>query len=259
MGLGPAAVVSAAAVFAAWWARTLTASGAIAAWSVGVLILHHTGWQGGAVLAAFFISSNLVSRAGPRAPATLDPKSDRRDGWQVYANGGAAAIGAAVSPPDLWGIWIVTAALAAAAADTWATSVGIRSRAPARLVWSGRMVPAGTSGGVTPAGSAAAAAGALVVAATGAIAAGEPLLLPVGTLVGFLGMVADSTLGARVQGRFHCPRCDEASEWRVHRCGASTTRQGGLAWLNNDGVNFVATVLAACAGWAAWYWLSPHS
>ena len=260
MPLGLAAAVSAAVALIAWRARTLTTSGALAGGTVGFLILHSTGWPGGAVVAVFFISSNLISRIGARTPATLDPKSDRRDLWQVCANGGAAAIGAALSPPQTsLAIWIVTASLAAAAADTWATSVGTRSRSEPRLLWSRRRVPAGTSGGMTPAGTAAAAAGALLVAAAGAFAADASLLLLVGTLIGFLGMVMDSALGALVQGRFHCPRCDEASEWRVHRCGGLTTRRGGLAWLDNDGVNFAATALAACAAWAAWHWLSPHT
>ena len=226
---------------------------------VGVLILDGSGWHGGAVLAAFFVSSNLISRLGSRTAVGLDAKNDRRDGWQVFANGGAAAIGALLSPPNSpAGLWAVTAALAAAAADTWATSVGIRSRAPPRLLWFGRTVPAGTSGGMTPAGTAAAVVGALVVAAVGALTAGSSLLLPVGTLIGFLGMVADSAAGAFLQGRFHCPRCDQASEWPVHRCGTSTTRKGGVAWLNNDGVNFLATALAACAGWVAWLWLGSR-
>ncbi len=250
-------VVSAGAAFAAWRARTLTPSGALAAWTVGVLVLRGTGWQGGAVLAAFFVSSNLVSRVRPRAaPPGLDPKSDRRDHWQVYANGGAAALGAGLGLLDnALGIWLVTAILAAAAADTWATSIGSRSRVLPRLPWSGRSVPAGSNGGMTLLGTAGGAAGALMVAGTGAIAADMPLLLPIGTLIGFLGMVADSTLGALLQGRFHCPACDAASEWRVHRCGAATLREGGLAWLNNDGVNFVATALAGCAAAAVWRWL----
>jgi uncharacterized protein (TIGR00297 family) len=257
--LGLAAIVSAAAALAAWWAGTLTARGAAVAWLIGVVILHRSSWQGGTVLAAFFVSSNLISRVGRRMPAELDLKGDRRDGWQVLANGGAAAVGAALSPPaSLLGIWMVTAAFAAAAADTWATSVGALSRVPPRLLGLGRIVPAGTSGGMTVIGSAGAAGGALLVATCGAVASGMPLLLPVATLIGFLGMVADSMLGAVFQGRFQCPRCNEASEWRVHRCGASTTRKGGLAWLNNDGVNFLATALAACAAWLAWHWLSPH-
>lgn len=250
-------VVSALAAFAAWRARTLTLSGALAAWTVGLLVLWGTGWQGGAVLAAFFVSSNLVSRVGSRAaPAGLDPKCDQRDHWQVYANGGAAAFGAGFGVIDnALGIWLVTAILAAAAADTWATSIGSRSPVLPRLAWSGRPVPAGSSGGMTRLGTAGGAAGALIVAGTGAIAAGMPLLLPVGTLIGFAGMVADSALGALLQGRFHCPACNVASEWRVHRCGAATIRESGKAWLNNDGVNFVATALAGCAAAAVWRWL----
>ncbi len=211
------------------------------------------------MLAAFFISSNLVSRVRPLvAPPGLDPKSDRRDLWQVYANGGAAALGAGVGLSNgPLAIWLVTATLAAAAADTWATSVGAWSRVPPRLPWSGRTVPAGSSGGMTLLGSAGAAVGALIVAGTGAIAAGMPILLPVATLIGFFGMVTDSTLGALLQGRFHCPACDLPSEWRVHRCGAGTIQEGGIAWLNNDAVNLAATALAGCAALGAWCWLSP--
>jgi uncharacterized protein (TIGR00297 family) len=252
-----AAIVSAGVAWTAWRAGTLTRSGAWAAWSVGALVLLGTGWEGGVVLAAFFVSSNLVSRVGPRGDhSALDPKSDRRDLWQVYANGGPAALGAITAPPDAHlGIWLVTASLAAAAADTWATSVGVRSRRAPRLVWSGRTVPPGTSGGVSWAGSAGAAAGALIVAGAGALAAGVPLLLPVGTLIGFAGMVGDSLIGGLLQGRFHCSQCNQASEWPVHRCGSSTVRRAGLGWLNNDGVNLIATALAACAAAAAWWWL----
>jgi uncharacterized protein (TIGR00297 family) len=183
----------------------------------------------------------------------LDPKGDRRDHWQVYANGGPAALAAIAAPADTGlAIWLVTASLAAAAADTWATSIGQLSQTPPRLLWSGHTVPAGTSGGVTLAGSAGAAAGAAMVAATGAFSAGLPFLFPVATLIGFVGMLADSLLGGVLQGRFHCPRCDQPSEWRVHRCGSATVRRAGLAWLNNDGVNFLATALAACAGLAVW-------
>lgn len=219
-----------------------------------MLILRGTGWQGGAVLAAFFVSSNLISRIGKHVPVALDAKGSRRDAWQVVANGGAAAIGAALGRP--WSIWVVTAALTAAAADTWATSVGIRSKVPPRLLGFGPAVPAGTSGGMTPAGTIGGLAGALVIAAVAAFVVRSPTLLPVATLIGFLGMVADSLFGAFLQGRYHCPVCDEASEWTVHRCGAFTTRKGGIAWLNNDGVNFAATALAACAGWAAWNWIA---
>jgi uncharacterized protein (TIGR00297 family) len=243
----------------AYRAATLTGSGALAAWLVGTLVLHGTGWQGGGVLAAFFVSSSLVSRGAP-APPGLDPKGDRRDHRQVLANGAVAAGGAllGLGNPEL-GVWLLTSALAAAAADTWATAFGARSAVPPRLILDGRVVPPGTGGGITPLGSAGAAAGAVLVAATGAIAAGTPALLPVAALVGFGGMVLDSALGAAAQGKFRCVECGERSEWRVHRCGRPTAHEGGLAWLDNDGVNLAAGAGAAVVAWGAWAWLCPCS
>jgi uncharacterized protein (TIGR00297 family) len=226
----------------------------LAAWTVGALILHGTGWEGGAVLAAFFVSSNLISR--PADGPLLDAKDDRRDAWQVYANGGPAALAAAMAGWDTGlRLWLVTASLAAAAADTWATSVGTRSRLPPRLLWSGHRVPPGTSGGVTLAGSIGAVAGALVVASTGALVSGRPLLAPVGTLIGFLGMLADSAVGGALQGRFYCSRCNQPSEWRLHRCGSTTELSGGLAWMTNDVVNVLATGLALGGAALVWRWV----
>ena len=238
-------------------ARGLTPRGGLAAWLVGTLVLAGTGWAGGAVLAAFFVSSTLVSRLAP-PPPELDPKGNRRDARQVLANGGLAAALALVGRQDPGlGLWLVTGTLASAAADTWATSVGALSRTPPRSIVGGQRVPRGASGGITPAGSLGAALGAALVSAV-AVAAGAPaVLLPAGTLVGFLGMAADSLLGATLQARFHCPACDRPSEWPVHRCGTPTIHRGGISWLDNDAVNGAATALAAALAFAIWAWRCP--
>jgi uncharacterized membrane protein len=211
------------------------------------------------VLAAIFLSSALIS-AGAPAPAELDPKGNRRDPRQVLANGGVAAGLALLGRTDpALGLWLVTGTLAAAAADTWATALGARSRVLPRLLWSGRRVPAGTNGGITPLGCLGAAAGAVLVAGTGAAAGGLPALLPAGALIGFAGMLADSWLGGSLQGRFHCPACDRPSEWPVHRCGTATLHRGGFRWLDNDRVNLGATAVAAALAALAWAWLCPCS
>jgi len=239
---------------AAWRAGTLTGAGGWAAGLVGTMVLTGAGWAGGAVLAAFFLSSNLLSRLAP-AVEGIDAKGDRRDTRQVLANGGVAALGAlaGLSDPRL-GLWLVTGSLAAAAADTWATAAGGLSSAPPRLLWSRRIVPRGSSGGMTTAGNLGAGGGALVVSVTGAIGAADPALIPAGMVIGFVGMIADSALGATLQGRFHCPACGVPSEWPVHRCGTTTARQGGLPWLDNDGVNLAATSLGALLALGAWAW-----
>ena len=248
-----AAAVAAAVALAGWRAGSLTGDGAVAATVVGTLVLAGTGWEGGLVLAAFFVSSSAIGRLLP-APAG-DAKGERRDRHQVVANGGPAALAALVGNFDAaLALCMVTGSLAAAAADTWATSVGgLSPRAPRRLLFGASVAP-GTSGGMTAVGTLGGLAGAALVAITGGLAGGGVRLAVVGTLVGFAGMVADSALGAAAQGRFYCPACDAASEWPVHRCGARTIRRGGFAWLDNDGVNLAATLFAALLAGLAWRW-----
>jgi len=246
-----------AVAWLAWKAGTLTAAGALGAATIGTLILYGSGWQGGAVLAAFFVGSNLVSRLdGHAAVAHLDTKGHRRDLWQVYANGAPAAVGALAGRTDpMLGVWLVTASLAAAAADTWASSVGTHLGMQPRLLGFGPVVPVGTSGGMTVAGTAGACAGAMIVAGVGALTTHLPLLLPWGALIGVAGMTLDSLTGALLQGRFRCPACDQPSEWRIHHCGSVTKLTSGVSWLNNDGVNFLTTSLAAVAALVLWQWL----
>ncbi|HEU5050411.1 MAG TPA: DUF92 domain-containing protein [Gemmatimonadales bacterium] len=233
----------------------LTPRGAALAALVGTLLLAAAGWAAGAALAAFFVSASAVSRL-ESGRTLLDPKGHRRDQWQVLANGGAAAAGAVIAAaagaPRL-ALWAGTAALAAAAADTWATSLGSLSRRLPRHLVTGRPVPPGTGGGVTVAGTAGALAGAALVAAAAASVSRDPALFPAGVMIGMTGMLADSVLGGTVQARFTCPACRLASEWPRHRCGAATVHEGGFRWLTNDWVNGMATALAALggAGWLA--------
>lgn len=236
--------------------RSLSVGGAMAAGVVGALVLAGTGWRGGAILVVFFVTSSALSRrVRPRTPPTGDPKGDERDAWQVLANGGPAAVGGVLEwlAPGA-GYWALTSALAVAAADTWATAIGGRSLRPPRLLLSRRVVEPGTNGGVTWAGSAGGLAGATLLGACGAMAVRDPFLLPVAGGIGVGGMLLDSLLGERWQGRFRCPACQEASERRRHRCGTATAPAGGLHWLTNDGVNALATLAGALAGALAWWW-----
>ena len=76
-----------------WAARALTVSGALAATVVGVAILLGAGWPGAAVLGAFFILGSAIGRILGRGRPAGDAKGERRDAWQVLANGGCAALG----------------------------------------------------------------------------------------------------------------------------------------------------------------------
>ena len=242
----------------AWLARGVTASGALAAGIVGFLVLWATGWPGGAVLAVFFVSSSLVSRAGARRAGASDARGEQRDHVQVLANGGAAALGACAERwfPGL-GLWLVTGALSAAAADTWATGLGAFSPRQPRDLLRGVPVARGTSGGVSLTGTLGGLVGAVLVSGVAAVASGDAALLLVCSSIGVGGMALDSLLGAARQARFECPACLVPSERRVHRCGTRTRLVGGWSWLDNDGVNALMTTVAGAAAGISFIMLHP--
>jgi uncharacterized protein (TIGR00297 family) len=251
-----AALVAGAGAALAWLLRALTPGGAAAAWVVATIICATLGPAGLVLLAAFFIPASALSRLFP-PPAPFDAKGDRRDATQVLANGGAAA-GAALLErwwPGL-GLWAAAAALAAASADTWATTFGVWSRRVPRSIMDGTPVPPGTSGGVTVPGSVAGAAGAAALGVTAALATGEVAPGIAAALLGTAWMFGDSILGAGAQARFHCPACAHATERPVHRCGTPAAHTGGWRWLTNDGVNLLATTGAALDGALAWWLFS---
>ncbi|HTV92033.1 MAG TPA: DUF92 domain-containing protein [Verrucomicrobiae bacterium] len=224
----------------------LTTSGAIAAAFIGAAVLIGAGWQGAAVLLAFFIPSTLLSRVGrTRKRALVDiGKQGARDVWQVLANGGAAAVAILLSLR--YGAPLLAAfagAFAAASADTWATEIGTLARGAPRSILTGRPLAPGISGGITAQGSLAQIAGALVVAVVAAlvnVAALWPVLLG-----GVAGSIVDSILGATLQTLRYCPACARECETDPHACGTPTAIRRGLRWFDNDAVNFTATVCGA--------------
>jgi uncharacterized protein (TIGR00297 family) len=193
--------------------KWLTAAGAAAALAVGTATVWGTGWRGLLLLLAFFVSGSLLTRGG-----------GRRNARQVVANGGVAAVAALV------GSWPAFAgAVAAAAADTWATEIGAYSRTTPRLITSGATVPRGANGGITLLGTAGGVLGAAVIGGlTWVLGPHDLRLAGVVAVAGVAGMLIDSLLGATAQGPF------------------------GDRWLDNDAVNLAMTLAGAGIAAAGW-------
>jgi uncharacterized membrane protein len=66
-----------------------------------------------------------------------------------------------------------------------------------------------------------------------------------GVAGGVAGTLADSVLGATVQGRYRCATCGRDLERPHHRCAGRATRSGGIGWIDNDVVNLLATTVGA--------------
>ena len=267
-------LLSAGMALLGYWRRALSVSGAIGAVLVGTLIFGLGGWEWGLLLITFFVSSSWLSRfreADKAQSVDKFAKGSRRDIGQALANGGVGAILAVVyvryPEPLLFAGFV--GVMATVNADTWATELGILSRVPPRLITSGEGVPPGTSGGVTSLGIWASVAGAMLIGtvATASVQLGSLLsgngwslraisysLLAV--IGGLIGSLFDSLLGSTVQGIYYCDHCEKETESPVHHCGHSTRPLRGWGWLNNDLVNFVASLVgglvAASLAWILW-------
>ena len=246
------AVAATAIALVAHRVRTLSVSGALAAILVGSVAVS-AGWSWGALIVIYFVAAVLLSRLGraekERLTGGVVAKGGARDATQVAANGGVFAASLLVgqlAAHRIGGTMAIAAlgALAASAADTWATEIGTLHGGTPRSVLTLRRLPAGTSGAVSAVGSLAMIAGSAFVALVARWIA-LPDAVFIVTVAGVAGALADSLLGATLQERRWCPACRQASERRVHDCGVPTSLAGGREWIDNDGVNVIATVVGA--------------
>lgn len=271
IGLG--LVLSAAIGLLAYRRDSLTKSGVAGAILTGTAIFGFGGWTWGIVLIAFFVSSTALShfRRADKVPMSEKfAKGERRDLAQTLANGGfgallAIAVLVFVDLPgqprqgNLLYVYLTLAyfgAMASANADTWATELGVLSQTPPRLITTGRPVAPGTSGGITAYGTLAALAGSAfigltaflliqvaAVATTGSLLLSDLPVLWIASLAGLVGSLFDSLLGATIQAMYWCDTCGKETERTLHSCGTSTRPLRGWAWMNNDVVNFAASMV----------------
>jgi uncharacterized protein (TIGR00297 family) len=244
----PPALVS----FVALQRKSLTTDGALAATLTGSVVGLSGGWHWSATLLTFFATSSALSKVNQQRKAGLKAlwsKDDCRDSGQVLANGGMALLAA------LWNLWrpgplpaaAFAGALATAAADTWATELGVLHHGKPRLITTWRPVAPGTSGAISGRGTLAAVLGSACVASTLLLPsgkAGQPRPLGI-AVAGLTGSLVDSVLGATLQAAYICPRCHTPTERTVHTCGTATELVRGMPWVTNDVVNALATSAGA--------------
>jgi uncharacterized protein (TIGR00297 family) len=223
--LWTAVVVTVVFTALARWVRGVSVSGAIAGAAVCFLLYVGAGPGAFVALVSVFALTWISTRFGYRRKEKLGTaeQPDGRTALQVLANLAVAASCAALSALTGKAVFLlaVSAALSEAAADTVSSELGQARSAKARLITTWEEVPAGTDGGVswagTLAGIAAATAVSLVCVLTGLVSMKWMGISIIGAVA---GMVADSYLGALLERR---------------------------KLLNNDAVNFLGTLAAACA------------
>ncbi|KPQ00822.1 MAG: putative membrane protein [Bacteroidetes bacterium HLUCCA01] len=204
LNLLAAILISMVAAYAVFIANLITIDGTRAAILVGTVTLGFGGTEPFVMLAAFFLSSNVIGPILGRSQFTQRFMSERRTGAQVWANGFwfiIAVLSWFVTKGDMFLI-AAFAALATANADTWATEAGTRINfGKTRSILGFKAVPRGTDGGVSVPGTLAAVAGAVFIGAITLYFPKNFMFLSAVSIAaaGFLGSLTDSVLGAWFQ------------------------------------------------------------
>jgi len=224
-----------AAVGVAKGQKVLTPSGLAHAWALGVMLWGSLGVVGWSTCVLYLICGSRVTkvrmvekealgiaegRGGMRGPENV---------WGSAATAAACALASAAWPSRaaVFRIGFV-ASLATKLSDTCASEIGKAFGQTTYLITTFKLVPAGTEGAVSLEGTVAGVVGSIVLTAYGALVGllgGQGRALPAAVacvLAAFVATNVESVIGAVAQDKF--------------------------AWLTNEVVNFVMTVVGAAVG-----------
>ncbi len=244
-------------------------SGLLTAMIVGTLVFVG-GWQYFIVILAFFVSSSKITKYKYEVKLARQAaeKWAGRSYMQVIGAGGVAALMGLIlfllrifehsSMPELI-VYGLLGAISTSNSDTWAVEIGaLSNEEPVLITNPTKRVPHGTSGGVTKLGELASFLGAIFIAIIAAlilfifpdsILPNEPLLVvkifTITFISGFIAEKIDSVLGATVQLKYWCPKCNKETDNKIHKCGTKTRYYRGYRIITNEVVNILSTTAGA--------------
>ena len=187
-------------------ARILDKQGIVAAAALGFFVgcLGHWTWL--LLLLCFLLSSHLATkwRFEEKAAKGLSESSDGHRSWgNVVANGGLpglVAIIAFILDDHENGLWLFSAAVSVAAADTFASEIGCLDDR-VRMITTMKKCEPGLNGGFSPNGQIAALVGSTIIAILAFVSEANLELAALVALIGWLGCQVDSVLGAVLENR----------------------------------------------------------
>lgn len=230
------ALFSVLIVIYAYKKQSLTLSGSLSAFGLGLLVSVFGGWDFILILFAFFISSSLLSKLHNNQSNNKDHQP--RTIIQVLANGGIGAvlvIGFAVASEDnLKSTYrlLYMISFAIATADTWASEIGKLSKQNPIHIFTFKSIKRGLSGGVTLLGTIASFFGSVFVYTLSFL---NPLII----FYGFIGSLVDSVLGT-LQRKYVTKDHGLVEVLEEHHVVDGIK---GLIFLDNNLVNFLSNLI----------------
>ena len=186
--------------------RVLDRLGVYAAAALGIIVgaLGHWTWL--VILLGFLGTAHKATkwRFEEKASKGLSESNDGHRSWgNVVANGGLpglVAIIAFILDDHENGVWLFSAAVSVAAADTFASEIGCLDDR-VRMITTMKKCEPGLNGGFSPNGQLAALVGSTIIAVLAFVSDANIELAVLVALIGWLGCQVDSVLGAVLENR----------------------------------------------------------
>lgn len=243
--------------FVAYKKASLNKSGCIAATVLGTGLYYFGGLWFSIIMVAFFVSSSILTKLKNYNKEGLDKlneKSGNRDYMQVFANGGVGLIFAIIyyfseSPVVLLAYAV---SFAEANADTWASEIGVLSKSKPISILNFKPLEKGMSGGISILGTTFAFLGASFISCIYFIASlitykdiKQSFIYSIlCILIGFIGSIVDSILGASIQAQYYCEDLKIFTEKKEYK-GKPNKLIKGITFINNDVVNLSSNLISA--------------
>ncbi|QMS85481.1 DUF92 domain-containing protein [Candidatus Xianfuyuplasma coldseepsis] len=221
-------VASSISIFA-YVKQSLSLSGMIAAWILGVVVTVCGGYLSMSAMLVFFISSSLFTKLHKE-----EKKHSPRTAYQVLANGGIAMVLSVLHAIDNNAGFqlLFFLSLSISTADTWASEIGTLSPHKPRHIITLQQLQTGEDGGVTWIGFIASLAGSIVIS----------LFYQLHWIIiagGFLGSIVDSLLGT-IQRTYQLDNQVIVNHLEQNQVAMSSR---GIPYLTNSVVNFLSNLI----------------
>ena len=242
--------------YIAYKKSSLNKSGFVAAIVLGTGIYFFGGLWFSVIMIAFFVSSSILTKFKNHKKDNIDKinaKGGNRDYTQVMANGGVGLILAILYYfyPEPIVLLAYSISFAEATADTWASEVGVLSKNKPISIINFKPLDNGMSGGISILGTTFAFLGSSLIAGICFIASISTykdikqgfIYAIICALIGFIGSIVDSILGATVQAKYYCEDLNTITEKRIYK-GRLNKLIKGIAFINNDVVNLSSNLIS---------------
>jgi len=250
-------MLSLAIVYPAYKKDSLTLSGAVTAVILGSIIYVFGSIYHFIILISFFISSSVLTKfkeKSKEAYNSINQKTGKRDYSQVLANGIMGSIFVIFEylykSPEFFLAFCVSYAVSTA--DTWASEIGVLSkRNPVKII-TFKPVPKGISGGISSLGLFASLLGACFISV---LTFGFSFIIYkdldmslyfmfICILLGFLGSIIDSMLGATLQAQYMDNQTNTLTEKKITQNGEAQLVKG-IKIIDNNMVNFLSNLVSS--------------